>query len=97
MIDCSRNAVMTVTALKKFLPILKDMGYNAVMLYTEDTYEIKEYPYMGYLRGRYSCDELREIDLFAESIGMELIPCIQVLGHLELALKWTFFLRSPVT
>lgn len=90
MIDCSRNAVMTLPALKRFLPILNDMGYNAVMLYTEDTYEIKEYPYFGYLRGRYSSDELKEIDRFAESLGMELIPCIQALGHLEMALKWDF-------
>jgi len=94
MIDCSRNAVMTVPALKKYLPILKEMGYNAVMLYTEDTYEIKEYPYFGYMRGRYSCDELREIDAFSASIGMELIPCIQLLGHLEMALKWDFLPRE---
>ena len=27
------------------------MGYNQIQLYTEDTYEIKEYPYFGYLQG----------------------------------------------
>ena len=90
MIDCSRNAVMTVEALKKFLPMLAKMGYNAVMLYTEDTYEIKEYPYFGYMRGRYSQKELREIDSFAASVGIEMIPMIQTLGHLEMALKWDF-------
>ena len=90
MIDCSRNAVMTVDALKTFLPILAKMGYNAVMLYTEDTYEIPEYPFFGYMRGRYSQAELREIDEFARGIGIEMIPCIQVLAHLEMALKWDF-------
>ena len=90
MIDCSRNAVMTVDALRKFIPMLSRMGYNAMMLYTEDTYEIKEYPFFGYMRGRYSADELRQIDALAAENGMELIPCIQVLGHLEMALKWDF-------
>lgn len=90
MIDCSRNAVMTVPALKRFMPMLKRMGYNSVMLYTEDTYEIPEYPFFGYMRGRYSRDELREIDAFGKELGMEVIPYIQVLGHLEMALKWDF-------
>ena len=37
MIDMSRNAVMSVDGLRRFLPLLKKMGYNCVMLYTEDT------------------------------------------------------------
>ena len=88
MVDMSRNAVMSVDALKKFLPLLRKMGYNSFMLYTEDTYEIEERPFFGYMRGRYSTQELREIDDFANSIGMELIPCIQTLAHLRQAFKW---------
>ncbi len=95
-IDCSRNAVMKKESLKEFLTILSKMGYNAVMLYTEDTYEIPEYPFFGYMRGRYTADDLREIDEFAASLGMELIPCIQVLGHLEQALKWDFLPKENV-
>ena len=37
MIDLSRNAVMNVGALKRFLGVLAKMGYNCAMLYTEDT------------------------------------------------------------
>ena len=88
MIDVSRNAVMSVDGLKKFLPLLKKMGYNSVMLYTEDTYEVEGHPYFGYMRGRYSLDEIREIDRFAEELGMELIPCIQTLAHLKQSFKW---------
>ena len=40
MIDMSRNAVMNLSSLKEYLRLLKKMGYNSVMLYTEDTYEI---------------------------------------------------------
>ena len=36
MIDMSRNAVMSMDGLKRFLPLLKKMGYNCVLLYTED-------------------------------------------------------------
>ena len=50
MIDMSRNAVMSVASLKRFLELLKKMGYNMVMLYTEDTYEVDGEPYFGYMR-----------------------------------------------
>ena len=41
MLDMSRNAVMSVEALKKYFVYLHKMGYNCVMLYTEDTYEVE--------------------------------------------------------
>ena len=59
MIDCSRNAVMNVSAFKKMADILSSLGYNTIRLYTEDTYEVDGEPYFGYLRGRYSKAELR--------------------------------------
>lgn len=82
MIDCSRGAVYTVDAVKKFIVIMSRMGYNMLSLYTEDTYEIEGEPYFGSKRGRYTADELRELDDFAAEHGVELIPCIQTLGHL---------------
>ena len=88
MIDMSRNAVMSVEALKKYLPYLAKMGYNCVMLYTEDTYEVEGEPFFGYMRGRYSMDELRELDAFADSLGIELIPCIQSLAHYTAFVHW---------
>ena len=83
MIDMSRNAVMNLNSLKNFITVLKKIGYNCVMLYTEDTYEIKGEPFFGYLRGRYTAEELREIDDYAFSIGVEVIPCIQTLAKNE--------------
>lgn len=88
MIDMSRNAVMSVDGLRRFLPILKKMGYKTVFLYTEDTYEVEGEPYFGYMRGRYSMDEMREIDALCQSLGMEAIPCIQTLAHLKTLMKW---------
>lgn len=88
MIDMSRNAVMSVAALKEYFVLLKKMGYNSVMLYTEDTYEVEGEPFFGYMRGRYSVAEMKELDEFANNIGVELIPCIQTLAHLNQALRW---------
>ncbi|MBQ3490605.1 MAG: beta-N-acetylhexosaminidase [Clostridia bacterium] len=88
MIDCSRNAVPNKEGLKRFLDSIAKMGYNAVMLYTEDTYEVENEPYFGYRRGRYSREELREIDSYAASLGIELIPFIQTLAHLNQLTRW---------
>ena len=61
MLDCSRNAVMLPEKVKEYADLLRKMGYNMLMLYTEDTYEIPGEPYFGYLRGRYTQAELRSI------------------------------------
>ncbi len=87
MLDCSRNAVMTVEHVKRWLRQLALLGYNMVMLYTEDTYELPGEPYFGYQRGAYSAAELKAIDRYAEKLGIEIIPCIQTLGHLEKILR----------
>ncbi len=93
MIDMSRNAVMHVEGLKRFFSLLAKMGYNCAMLYTEDTYEVEGEPYFGYMRGRYSVEELRELDEYAASVGIELIPCIQTLAHLNAYIRWE---KTPV-
>ncbi len=91
MLDCSRNAVMTVAHFKGWLRRLALLGYNMAMLYTEDTYELPGEPYFGYLRGRYSLAELKEINDYAARLGIEMIGCIQTLGHLEQILKWSAY------
>lgn len=88
MLDCSRNAVMKAEHLKRWLRCLSLLGYNMVMLYTEDTYEIPDEPFFGLFRGAYTPDELKEIDEYAARLGIEMIGCIQTLGHLEQILKW---------
>ena len=88
MIDVSRGAVLTPEAVRRTLDTLACLGMNALMLYTEDTYEVPEYPRLGYLRGRYAQDDLRALDAYAASLGVEMIPCIQTLGHMRQFLQW---------
>ncbi|MBE6690187.1 MAG: beta-N-acetylhexosaminidase [Ruminococcaceae bacterium] len=89
MVDMSRNAVMNVPTVKMMLRKMALMGMNTFMLYTEDTYEIEGRPYFGYMRGRYTPAEIKELDAYALKLGIELVPCIQTLGHLESALRWS--------
>ncbi|MDR1663641.1 MAG: beta-N-acetylhexosaminidase [Clostridiales bacterium] len=91
MLDCSRNAVPNVGTIKTLLDLMAKMGYNRLELYTEDTYEIKNRPYFGYLRGRYTGAEIKEIDAYAGAKGIELTPCIQVLAHLNQIFRWPAF------
>ena len=77
MLDASRCAVPRVPTVKKLLDHLALMGYNAMMLYTEDTIELPERPYFGHLRGRYTAEEIREIDDYAYEYGIEVIPCLE--------------------
>ncbi|WP_068613266.1 beta-N-acetylhexosaminidase [Paenibacillus tuaregi] len=88
MLDLSRNAVLTVDGFKSMLNKMALMGLNTVMLYMEDTYEIGNEPYFGYMRGQYTEAELREIDDYADQFGIEAFPSIQTLAHLEEFLKW---------
>lgn len=90
MIDASRNAVMTTGNIKRLIRNMALMGLNMIMMYTEDTYTIETKPYFGYMRGRYSHSELKDCDDYAFLFGIEIIPCIQTLGHLEQALKWDY-------
>lgn len=89
MADMSRNAVYNIPTAKKMIRKLALCGYNSLMLYTEDTYEMPEYPYFGYMRGRFTKTELKELDDYGDLLGIELIPCIQTLAHLNAALVWS--------
>jgi len=88
MLDVSRNAVMKISEIENFIDILKGFGYNTLLLYMEDTYTIESHPYFGYMRGRYTQFELKEIDEYCVKKGIEVIPCIQTLGHLGTIFNW---------
>lgn len=55
MTDVSRNGVMSLPAIQKMIRWLAAMGYNDMMLYMEDVYEVPGYPYFGYQRDDTPC------------------------------------------
>ena len=91
MYDCSRNSVPTIPYLKEWLRRMALTGYNLLMLYTEDVYKLPDEPFFGYLRGGYTREEIREIDDYASLMGIELVPCIQTLGHMSQMLRWACY------
>ena len=89
MFDYSQgNQATKPVYLKKVLLRFASMGISSVMMYLEDGYEIEGEPYFGYMRPRYTYDEIKMLDDYAYSLGMEIVPCIQTLGHLSNPLRW---------
>jgi len=89
MFDVSQgSAVINIESSKKTFRQMALMGLNMFMFYCEDSFDVKEEPYFGYMRARYSEDDIRELDAYADMFGIELIPCIQTLAHLVDVLKW---------
>lgn len=91
MVDVSRDAVLKIDTIKDIMRRMAKAGLNQFMLYMEDVYEIEDYPYFGYMRGRYTKSELKKIVRYGNLLGIETIPCIQTLAHLQKALRWDAF------
>ncbi len=87
-LECSRNGVLRPDQAKAFARRAALLGVNTLMLYLEDTYEVPGEPFFGYLRGRFTRRELQDLDDYTHALGIEMIPCVQTLGHLEQVLQW---------
>lgn len=88
MLDVSRNGVLRPDAFRSLLRRYALMGINMAILYTEDTYEVPDEPFFGYLRGPYTHEELRQLDAYASLFGIEMFPCIQTLAHMLSIFQW---------
>lgn len=97
MLDASRNRAFHLPFLKKLILFLAFAGYDSFMLYLEEVYELPDEPAFGFMRGRYSKEELKECNAFAASLGIKMIPCIQTLGHMENLLKHSQYARIKDT
>ncbi len=91
MRDCARNATLSVQGAKKLIAVFAAIGYSYIELYMEDLIDLEKYPYLGLSRGRFTAAEIREIDGYAASLGVELVPCIQTLAHLPFAFRHDAF------
>ena len=83
MVDVSRNAVLKPETVRQLIRMAAYMGYTFVGLYMEDTIQVKDEPYFGYMRGALTAQEIKETDAYANVFGIELRPFIQTLAHLN--------------
>ncbi|MBR3934339.1 MAG: family 20 glycosylhydrolase [Clostridia bacterium] len=95
MLDVSSGSILTIEKTKEYISYMAAFGLNTFYFYIEDMYELEGYPQFGYMRGRFSVSQLQELDSFADSLGVEVIPCIQTLAHMQHYLRWRE--AGPVT
>lgn len=92
MFDVSQgNAAFNMKTVKHILRRCALMGLNMAMLYCEDSFVAQNQPYFGYMRARYTEQEMKEIDDYAYALGIEIIPCIQTLAHMPDPLRWNCY------
>ncbi len=87
-LDVARNGVFTINSLKRWVETLAALGFTHISLYMEDVFELEGYPRLGYLRGRYSREEMTEFSRYCDAFGLEVIPNVQSLGHMGQYLQW---------
>lgn len=91
-IDC-RAQMLRFPRLLGVLDDLARWGYNAVLMEYED-----HFPFRGRLKSIAAEDALtprqvRELDRVARSLGLQIIPLVQCLGHLTYVLRLSRFRR----
>ncbi len=91
MRDSARNAILSVDGLKELALYCALMGYNYIQIYAEDLFELKNYPYFGLNRGRYTKEEIKEMDEYCQKFGIELVPCVQTFAHLPHLFRHDYF------
>ena len=74
--DSAKNKIYKKETLEEMLLLLSVLGYTKAYFMMEDCVEIEDEPYYGYMRYRYQSKDLKELDAFAKSVGIELIPQI---------------------
>lgn len=83
MLDVSRDRVPTMSHLFSIIDTLAELKMNHLQLYTEHTfaYEGHDDAWRGW--GAITADEMRRLDTFAESRGVELALNQNCFGHLR--------------
>ncbi len=81
--DIARGGVPNLETFKNIIKWLFLLKYNYFFIYLEDLYPWRSYPDIGALRGRLSEEEWNTIVNYGESYGIEVVPSLELLGHME--------------
>jgi hypothetical protein len=91
MIDISRFRVPKTERMKTMLKNISESGYDTVFFNIEHTFKTPELPRIGFEADGCNMEQFRDINEFASTIGLKLVPLIQSFGHMFHILKWKEF------
>ncbi len=83
MLDVSRGKVPTLATLEALVDLCSRLRLNVLMLYVEHTFDFRRHPEIGRDASPLKAETLLALDAYAVDRGVELIPCLQSLGHME--------------
>ncbi len=82
MVDMSHGPLPTEDEVKRQLDFLARWKLNQYYLYSEASTELAGYPLLN-PTGRFSQDELRRIIAYGRERHIDVIPCLELFGHLH--------------
>jgi len=83
MLDVSRSKVPTFETLCGIVDVCLALKLNTLMLYTEHTFRFRRHPEIGKGASPLDAETMRELDQYAAERFVDLIPCLQSLGHMD--------------
>jgi hypothetical protein len=87
MLDVSRGKVPTEQSLAELIDLCAVLRLNVLMLYTEHTFRFRRHPDIGRDAGSLDAATMRRLDARARERFVDLVPCLQSLGHMEHVLR----------
>ena len=82
MMDMSHGGVLTVPEVKRQLDALSQWKANQYFFYTETTIDLAGYPLL-HQSSNWSAAEIREIIDYARPRHIDVVPCVELYGHLH--------------
>lgn len=87
LLDVSRGKVPTEATLRELVDLCVRLKLNVLVLYVEHTFRFRRHPQIGADVDPLDAELLRALDAYAAARHVELIPCLQSLGHMEHVLR----------
>ncbi len=87
MLDVSRGRVPRKATLEALVDLCARLRLNVLMLYVEHTFAFRRHPEIGEGASPLDAETILALDAYAADRGVELVPCLQSLGHMERVLS----------
>lgn len=83
LVDVSRGKVPRFDELVALVDLCAQLKLNTLMLYTEHTFRFRRHPAIGEHDSPLDAGQMLQLDAHAHERGVDLVPTLQSLGHME--------------